>query len=154
NSLSEPYSEALFSVPTKLDPHELYTRDMAAIVLRIVEHEGPIHEEEIVTRIRMLWSKGRAGSRIHAAVSRAIRSLISNKSCVKEHGCLRIPGSPVKVRDRANVTSPTLRKPEYLPQAEVEAAILSVLRASFGATAKELPAAVARLFGFKSTSEQ
>jgi Protein of unknown function (DUF3320) len=46
-----------FVFSTKLDPHQLYTQEMAAVVLRIVEHEGPIHEEEIVTRVRMLWSK-------------------------------------------------------------------------------------------------
>jgi very-short-patch-repair endonuclease len=154
SSLSEPYIEALFRVPTKLDPHELYTQDMAAIVLRIVEDEGPIHEEEIVTRVRMLWSKGRAGSRIHDAVARAVRALIANRSCVKEEGCLMVPGAPVRVRNRAQATSPTLRKPEHLPSIEIDEAILSVLRASHGASRSEIPTAVARLFGFKSTSEQ
>lgn len=152
--LTEPYSEALFRVPTKLDPHELYTQDMAAIVLRIVEHEGPIHEEEVVTRVRMLWSKGRAGSRIHDAVARAIRSLVTSKSCLKEDGCLMIPGSTVRVRNRAQAISPTLRKALHLPTPEIRAAILSVLEASHGATRSEIPTAVARLFGFQSTSPQ
>jgi very-short-patch-repair endonuclease len=152
SSLSEPYSEASFPVPSRLDPHELYTKDLAAIVLRIVEHEGPIHEEEVVTRVRTLWGKSRAGSRIQDAVERATQSLIAGKSCVLEDGCLLIPGTTIKVRNRANVISPTLRKPEYLPRAEINAAILSVLQASFGASRSEVPNAAARLFGFQSTS--
>lgn len=127
---------------------------MAAIVLRIIEHEGPIYDEEIVTRVRTLWSKGRAGSRIHDAVARAIRALETNKSCVRVDRCLMRPNCDVRVRSRANVTSPTLRKPEHLPTVEIHAAILSVLQASHGAARNEMPTAVARLFGFQATSTQ
>jgi very-short-patch-repair endonuclease len=152
--LSAPYSEASFHVPSKLDPHELYTKDMAAIVLRIVEHEGPIHEEEIVTRVRMLWGKGRAGSRIHDSVARAVRSLLTSKACVREEHCLAMLGCVARVRNRANVMSPTLRKPDHLPPTEIRAAILAILDASHGATRSEIPSAVARLLGFQATSAQ
>lgn len=154
SSLSEPYSEANFQVPSKLDPHELYTTDMAAIVLRIVEHEGPIHEEEVVQRVRILWGKGRAGSRIHDAVARAVRSLLDANRCASEDDCLVVPGAAIRVRNRAQVVSPTLRKPDYLPSAEIRAAILSILEASHGASRKEIPSAVARLLGFQATSAQ
>lgn len=154
SQLSEPYSETFFVVPSNADPHELYTRDMAAIVLRIVEHEGPIHEEEIVTRVRTLWSKGRAGSRIHDAIARAIQALETSKSCVRIDRCLMLPECNVRVRNRANVTSPTLRKPEHLPTVEIHAAVLSLLEANHGAARSELPTAVARLFGFQATSAQ
>lgn len=154
SSLSEPYSEARFEVPSKLDPHELYTKDMAAIVLRIVSHEGPIHEEEIVTRVRMLWSKGRAGSRIHDVVARSIESLLASRTCVREEGCLTMPASTMRVRNRANVMSPTLRKPDHLPPTEIRAAILAILDASHGATRSEIPSAIARLLGFQATSAQ
>lgn len=154
SSLSEPYSEASFQVPSKLDPHELYTKDLAAIVLRIVEQEGPIHEEEIVQRVRILWGKGRAGSRIHDAVARAIGSLLASRTCVREDGCLTMPASTVRVRNRSNVMSPTLRKPDHLPPPEIRAAILAILDASHGAMRSEIPSAVARLLGFQATSAQ
>jgi very-short-patch-repair endonuclease len=154
SSLSEPYSEANFQVPSKLDPHELYTTDLAAIVLRIVEHEGPIHQEEVVQRVRILWGKGRAGSRIHDAVTRAVRSLIEANRCTSEDDCLLLPGAAIRVRNRSQVVSPTLRKPDHLPLAEIRSAILSVLEASHGATRSEIPSAVARLLGFQATSAQ
>jgi hypothetical protein len=65
-----------------------------------------------------------------------------------------LPNCDVRVRSRANVTSPTLRKPEHLPTVEIHAAILSVLQASHGAARSEIPIAVARLFGFQATSAQ
>jgi len=33
------------------------------VVFRIVEVEGPIHEDEVTARVRDLWGLGRAGSR-------------------------------------------------------------------------------------------
>jgi len=36
---------------------------MADVVFRIVEVEGPIHEDEVTARVRDLWGLGRAGSR-------------------------------------------------------------------------------------------
>ena len=65
-----------------------------------------------------------------------------------------VPGSSVRVRNRANVMSPTLRKPDHLPPTEIRAAVLSILDASHGAMQSEIPAAVARLLGFQATSPQ
>ena len=60
----KPYSEAKFKVPQGKDPHELSTKEMSGILVRIIEHEGPIHEDELVARVRDLWERGRAGNRI------------------------------------------------------------------------------------------
>lgn len=65
-----------------------------------------------------------------------------------------MPKSTARVRNRANVTSPTLRKPDYLPPTEIRAAIQSILDASHGAMRSEIPSAVARLLGFQATSAQ
>jgi hypothetical protein len=82
------------------------------------------------------------------------RSLVSSKSCLRQDGCLTIPTAKIHVWNRANATSPTLRKPEHLPPIEIHAAILSLLEASHGATRSEVPTAVAWLFGFQATSPQ
>jgi very-short-patch-repair endonuclease len=154
HDLAEPYSEANFRVPNKLDPHELHTTDLAAIVLRIVEHEGPIHEEQIIIRLRTLWGKGRAGSRIQDAIARAIRYLIRTNSCVSTEHCLTIPGCEIRVRNRANGVSLTTKRPEHLPPIEIRASILAVLDANHGAKKNEVATAVARVMGFHATSAQ
>src|SRR3546814_16218541 len=56
------------------------------------------------------------------------------------------------VRDRSGVTSPTLRKPEMLPTAEIRQAVLEIITANYGAGSHDLVLAVSRGFGFLSTS--
>src|SRR2546428_350389 len=123
-----PYTEARFDVPTRVESHELRTKDLASIVVRIVELEGPIHEDEIVNRVRDLWGFGRAGARIQDAVAKAIRSVLVTKRCAREDGFLTILDAPVRVRNRESVSSST-RKPEMLPPTELRAAILFVIDA-------------------------
>jgi very-short-patch-repair endonuclease len=45
--LTVPYKEAVFRVPTHTEPHQVYDWEMAGIVEKIIEVEGPIHIEEI-----------------------------------------------------------------------------------------------------------
>ena len=49
------YEEAKLSVRRQLDPHETPVSEMMKHVVRVVSVEGPIHESEIVVRIRSAW---------------------------------------------------------------------------------------------------
>ncbi|MGI8782105.1 MAG: DUF3320 domain-containing protein [Acidobacteriota bacterium] len=148
-----PYCEANFEVPRGRDPHQLATSEMAQILLRIVNQEGPIHEDELVVRVRDLWDLGRAGGRIQEAVASGVSSLVVSGRCIREDGFLSIPGAPVVVRNRESASS-SLLKPERLPPAEIRAAILALIDANHGATQQEIPAAVANVLGFRRTSDQ
>ena len=121
---------------------------------RIVEIEGPVHEDEVVTRIRGLWKLGRAGTRIQDAVAKGIRSLLVTKRCVREDGFLMVPNAQVPVRNREAVTSGTLRKPDMLPPIELRSAILAIIDAGHGAMMQEIAPAVARMLGFRTTGVQ
>lgn len=147
----QPYSEVSLEVPRDAEPHELSAKRMAEIVFEVVQHEGPIHEDEVVTRIRGLWGLQRAGNRIHDAVAKATRSLLVKRRCVREDGCLSLPEATVPIRSRADVRSAGLKKLEYLPGVEIRAAIVALLEFHHGAAQSEIPTAVARVFGFKST---
>ncbi len=153
-NLAVPYVQAHFPVPTRQDPHEISTAQMADIVTRVVRVEGPIHEEEIVVRVRDLWGLGRAGNRVQDSVLKAVQSVVDDGVFVRDDGFLSLPGTIIPVRNRQEVASASLRKPEMLPPAEIRAAILVVLEAHHGATAEEIPMAVSRVFGFKSTGPQ
>jgi hypothetical protein len=66
---------------------------------------------------------------------------------------LSIPGEQVvAVRSREQARSNDLRKPEYLPPAEVRAAVLQVISRNLGIRSDDVPAPVAKLFGFRTTS--
>ena len=148
----QPYSEASLEVPLNSAPHEVSVKIMAEIVFEVVRHEGPIHEDEVTTRICGLWGLQRAGNRVHDAVTGATRSLLVQKRCAREEGCLSLPGATVQVRSRANVRSAGLKKLEHLPPSEIRAAILSLLKFHHGAAQSEIPTAMARVFGFKTSS--
>ena len=152
--LAIPYSEANFAVPKRKEPHEVTTKEMAVIVARIVQLEGPLHEDEVVARVRDLWGLGRAGTRVQDSVAKAVRSVLVTRACTREDGFLSIPGAPVPIRNREHVSSPGLRKPDLLPPSEIRQAILALIDAHHGAANREIPVAVARIFGFKSTSSQ
>lgn len=147
------YVEADFPVNRSIEPHLTPMAQMAAYVVKVVETEGPVHLDEITARIRILWGLGRAGSRIRAAVERAVKA-------AAEHGLIvggpfySTPGQAVVTRDRSLVGSLTLRKPEALPPAEIDHTLLTIVDANFGAGRDDLVQAASRAFGFAATSAQ
>lgn len=150
--LAAPYRVASFSAPRGRDPHELPTIEMADVLHRIVQEEGPIHEDELVVRVKDIWGLQRAGSRVQDAVAKGIRALLVTQRCSREEDCLAIPNAAVPIRNRANAPSPGLRKSELLPPSEIRAAIVALVDEAHGVSARELPATIARLFGFKTTT--
>lgn len=147
------YEEAKLVVRRQVEPHETSLGEMMRHVTRVVEVEGPIHESEIVVRIRSAWGLARAGNRIRDAVREALNGA-KQKGDISGGPFYSKPGNPLIIRSRADVNSPTLRKPENLPPDEVKAAIAEIVDANFGAEQDQLAQAVARLFGFNSTSAQ
>jgi very-short-patch-repair endonuclease len=147
------YREAEFAVNRQTEPHEAPLAEMAAYVVRIVEIEGPIHLDEIATRIRILWGLQRAGNRIRAAVSLAA-DVAAKRGLIAGGPIYSLPGQVIVVRDRSEVMSTTLRRPEMLPPCEVDAALLKVVDDNFGASRSELTMAASRLFGFQQLGQQ
>jgi very-short-patch-repair endonuclease len=152
NALAVPYKMACITVPRQSDPCELPTRVMADVLFRVVEQESPIHEDELLVRVRDLWNLQRAGSRVQDAVARGVRALLVTQRCLRDNAFLSLPDGGVTVRNREGVDSATLRKPDMLPPAEIRAAVLALIDAHHGATVAETPVAVARVLGFRTTS--
>jgi hypothetical protein len=148
-----PYEEVKLSVRRQIDPHETPLSEMMKHVAGVVTVEGPIHESEIVVRIRSAWGLARAGNRIRDAVKAAIKAA-KRKGDIAGGPFYVVPGQTIFVRNRADVESQTLRRPEILPPQEVMAAIVQVVEENYGAERDQLVQAVARLFGFGSTSSQ
>jgi hypothetical protein len=147
------YEEAKIAVNRQREPHETPLPEMMKYVVRVVSVEGPVHESEIVVRIRSAWGLARAGNRIRDAVLAALKAA-KRKGDIVGGPFYSLPGQEVVVRDRSEVDSNTLRKPDNLPHEEVKAAIGRVVEENFGAEQDQLVQAVARLFGFGSTSAQ
>jgi len=147
------YTEAKFNVNVRAEPHETPLSEMAGYVTRIVKIEGPIHLDEIVTRVRVLWGLGRAGARIRAAVERAV-NVAAQSGVIRGGPFYAVPDQVIVARDRSQVSSSTLRKPEMLPPDEIDMAVLRLVDENFGAGREDLVQAVSRVFGYAATSAQ
>ena len=145
------YAEARLDVPPR-DLHSLPTSLLAQLVLQVVEQEGPVHFDELTTRMRTLWGLQRAGSRVRDALDAARQSLLADGVITAETDFLDLPGRTVRVRDRSAVSSANLRRPDCLPPTEVRQAIKQALQSSLGGQRDELPAAVARMLGLNAVT--
>ena len=77
-----------------------------------------------------------------------------SSTVIKEGNFYSIPDGVVHVRDRSATTSPSLRRPEVLPPAELRLATLSIVHQNYGAGREEVVTIVSRMLGFKATSAQ
>lgn len=156
SSISEPYVEAVLIKPSHLpnEIHQCPTGALSQMAEQVVALESPVHFDEIVARIRDAWGVGRAGGRIRDCVQQALDISEKQGRVLEVGGFYSQPGSDIVVRDRSGAASPTLRKPEMFPPAEIEGALIGVVSRNFGATEDQAVQAVARAFGVKSTSAQ
>lgn len=134
--------------------HETPTGILAELVVQVIAVESPVHIDEVVTRIRGIWGLQRAGGRIQATVERAIEFALEARRIIRDGPWLSAPDAELKVRDRSNVISSSLRKIEMLPPAETKVAIVEIVRQNFGASRDEIIQNVSRLYGYKATSVQ
>lgn len=153
---AEPYEEANFHVPrSQYELHLVPIGRMTSIVQQVVEVEGPIHRAEVVARIRSLWGLQRSGGRIQGAVEAGIEAAIAQAMIAPvDVDFLNVLGRKPKVRDRSNVSSLSLRRPDYLPPSEIDEALFEIVTQNLGATIDELVLFVSRRLGYRSTSSQ
>lgn len=152
---TDPYVEANFAMPSRQQElHTVPAVRMAGFVCDVVHVEGPIHRSEVVVRIRSLWGLQRAGGRIQSAVDEGIRRAVEDGMVLHDGEFLLWPGRAIRVRDRSDVQSLTLRRPELLPPMEMDVAILELVRNNLGASLDEIALHVSRRLGFRTTSAQ
>src|SRR6202035_1910761 len=148
-----PYEEADFRVRSDLAPHQ-EPRKVQDAVRRIVDIEGPIHDEEVGRRLATVWGLERAGSRIQE-VARGALKLLEREIKVRSEGAFWFSTRSlvVRARDRSEAQSGTLRKAEYLPPAEVSVAATDVLRDNVRVHVNDLVVEIARRLGFQRTGQ-
>ena len=155
NGPSEPspaYVEAAFVEHLSVEPHQLGRSDRVAILRRIIEIEGPIHEEEVGRRYATVCGKDRAGRRIQEAVSKALK-FAAAAGWIHADGSFYTlaPLTHCAPRDRSDCRSITLRKPEMLPPIEIQTGLRTVIADHIGVEPPAAVVEVARMLGFQRT---
>lgn len=148
---------------------------VAALVAQIVNTEGPIHESEVLARVRDLWHVQRAGARIQEAVRNAIAydcglattafqlphasgtgedaRLWRSPAPIIRHGSFLWPVAlkhvPVRHRD-----DPALARIELICDQEIANAAGRVLKTAYSAPMDDLVAECARMLGIRAVHDE
>jgi hypothetical protein len=144
---------ASFAVRLSAEPHEISVAQMADIVGRIVEFEGPIHADEVGRRVATLFGKDRAGSRIAAAALDGLRHGRQIMSTLREEEGFWFTSAQCDicpVRDRST-TAGSLQKADMLPPLEIRAAAMKAVKENGGIGRDDIAVAITRLLGFQRT---
>lgn len=146
------YEEAQPEANLSYALHETPTGILADMIEKIVFTESPVHLSEIITRLRTAWGLQRAGARIEGVVSQAAHISCKKGKIYEENGFFLHREAKVQIRNRQNVLSSGLRKPEMIAPQEIATGACEIVRNSLGATEDEIITSVSRMLGFKSTS--
>ncbi|MCY3541340.1 MAG: DUF3320 domain-containing protein [Gammaproteobacteria bacterium] len=138
----------------RFDIHEVALDDLANLVSKIVEIEGPVHQDVIVARVVKLWNVGRTGSRIREALSRAIQQACNIGTIRESQG----DGDQFYVasdftqtnefRDRSDVELPLIRKHDYLPLGELGAGVAVIVQEGISVSRDECVKVLGNRLGF------
>lgn len=147
------YEECMPDVPP-MSPVDVPMEDLANRVYRVVEIEGPVHVEEVVSRMRDAWQLGRAGPRFQEAIHMAVHSLNGKGWIIRDGDFLSLPHREVRARNRGSVTSASLRKVERIDPREWADALVRAVETYHGLQKAEAPTTVARLLGIARTTQE
>jgi very-short-patch-repair endonuclease len=146
-----PYVESRQEVPASTPIPETSPSVLEGVVTALVRVEGPIHREEIARRLTSLWGLQRTGSRIAEAISRAVEAGVRSGTFRDELNFISDAQQGfVPVRNRSEVASANLKKPEMIAPSEMRQAIRCLVAEQIGLRREELPALVGKAFGFKA----
>lgn len=152
NDQSINYEEAKPQANLSYALHETPSGILVGMIENIVQVESPIHCSEITTRLRTAWGLQRAGARIESAVSNAVGIACRKGKIYEEQGFLLHIEATVQLRNRENVASAGLRKPEMIAPQEIACGTIEIVKNNLGATQDEIITSLSRMLGFKATS--
>jgi very-short-patch-repair endonuclease len=150
-ALSVAYREYRMRTFRGMELADLSQRELIDLVVSVVQHEGPIHSEEVARRIREAFGLGRTGHRILENVTRALESAARNGTIIREGDFWSAHATALEKPRNRRDAAPSLRRPDRIANQEYCLAIRTALRESVSASKDELIAVVARVFGFDRT---
>ena len=135
-----------------IQPRNEYS--LSDLIVRVVEAEGPIHEDHLAERLKEICGVDRAGSNVQSNIAEAIQSAVRRRRIERRRQkdfLWVVNAQPGGFRVPAN----SHRRPlEWIHRDEIALAILYLVEDQFGVVRSELGKAVARLFGLERTTAE
>jgi very-short-patch-repair endonuclease len=148
------YVQANFREALAVEPHELRLEKRVPILVRIVEIEGPVHEDEIARRFAAVCGKDRTGTRIQRAVKDGLARATRDGRLHREGPFYTVlPITACDPRDRHSVDSLTIRKADMLPPVEIRTGLLRIVADHIGVEPAAAIVEAARMLGFDHTGQ-
>ncbi|MFG3097506.1 DUF3320 domain-containing protein [Streptomyces sp. NPDC048202] len=150
---SAPYTPGIVTVAPR---HELHTAEarpaLREVLARIVEAEGPVHEDLLVQRAREAWGVGRAGSRIRDNVRAVADALVRSRRIVSDDGFYTL-ADPGQLKARHPREGDTPRKVVHIAPGERHVALRELAAECPGMTEDELIKQTCEFFGWRRTGK-
>ena len=127
---------------------ELHTQEVIRRQVRhLVEKYGPIHEDEVIVALRNAWSIGRFSERMRELLREIVGGMAPGVHR-SSGGFLSAQGEELRVRvPKSEGVAP--RKVEHVSQAELQLAILNLLKDAGQSDPDQFRASWARMFGWR-----
>jgi very-short-patch-repair endonuclease len=144
---ADPYRVAPPEVAGEgLVPGLLTASGVAERILEVVSHEGPVHRDEVMRRIREGIGLGRISTELKEVFRQALWT-IEGKRLENSNEFLSLPGVEARPRDRSHLPS-AMRRIELVAESEIAAALATVVEQAFEIAPAEACSEAARLLGF------
>ncbi|HEY0868601.1 MAG TPA: DUF3320 domain-containing protein, partial [Fimbriimonas sp.] len=123
-------------------------------VHEIIRQEGPITEDLLLARIRSANGLARATKDLKAWLANLLYHGISSGRIVMSGDAYHTPNAPIDVPRDWSTRPAGERKTELVPDIELQAAIVCVVRGAFGVTTDAAVKSAYNLLGFKRVTEE
>ncbi|MBX9670710.1 MAG: DUF3320 domain-containing protein [Candidatus Obscuribacterales bacterium] len=125
-----------------------------SVIQRVLEHEAPIHVDELKKRVAAHWQISRIGNRIGSRLDRVIISLLKAKQAFcRGEFIWRDEPTSIAPRCRRSVEGYSFST-ETIPPEELDQCISMVLRDTNGRTKEEIITDVTRSMGFRRAGQK
>jgi very-short-patch-repair endonuclease len=149
-----PYRKFVATANRELLIQPRFLNELAALVVRIVHAEGPIHQDFLAERLKEVCGVERAGSNVQSNIAEAIRAGLHRKEIERrrQHDFLWAKNAQLEV---FRVPSNSFRRPiDWIHRDEIALAILYLVEDQFGIASSEVGRGVARLLGLERASSE
>ncbi|WP_333775810.1 DUF3320 domain-containing protein [Streptomyces sp. IBSBF 3136] len=150
---SAPYRAGEVTVVPHFELHTPEARPaLREVLARVIEAEGPIHEDLLVQRAREAWGVQRAGARIRDNVREVARALVRSGQAAQDDAFYDVTGRQrPKARHPEDGTTP--RKVVHVAPAERHLALYELAAECPGMSEDELIKLAGEFFGWRRTGK-
>ncbi len=135
-------------------PNHLRTeQDLQHYIVDVVRHEGPIRHELLMSRARVASGYAKAGRNVRAWLEGLIEAAVQSGTIEAENDAYIVDGTEIDMPRDWSSRPPAERRFDFVPDAELTAALRNVVQASFGIDANEAIREAFKLMGFRRTTD-